>query len=574
MPVYNAKGTTRFSSPEMGDTPHMSVGIQQPLDNSFDTVPVPMSVGGATSALAEGVSPPLFTEVPVTYTANTVSFLYGQVYGVDLSNSLIDTGKGISVDYGLLLKDEVQVFGLWNAFNIPKTISSISVTAGQGVSILSPTSGTVILPRQEILLELAISKEGGASLEAVVVVVIGDELITFSIKGLRISATYFLKMNWAGGSTTTRRFLTSVYQSGTSAETRKALRYVPIRELTIPITYFNKETAIQARATVQTCARIQYGMPVYQDLSISTGDSSTTKVFCDTSYRRFAEGGLAAVVHKGVGGFSTDHFDIMTIATVEEDGITGAVSLANSYVRGDLVYPMTVCTPCFDEIGHEVFNDRSGEYTINSVEVFGLGMELENSDYVPTTLRGIPVYPFAINYGEEVSSSFTAFGAFEDAGRGQKYYVASKPDVTYSATSLFDSREVWWEALGFFNYIKGQWRKFWYTEPIDLYDVADFYAPTRIDLTTSVSPLDFSFLTYLHLVDSSGEEQIVEVYSVDALENGVQLTVDEITIDTPVQLRTAKICRLAADDVEEAWLTDSVVTISFQLKELSQATLT
>lgn len=572
MSVYKVIGY-RLKTPELVDIPNSSINIQIQQDNSFDELPIPVSYGGKSTLVHKGLHPlsPNYTAI---MSESAVGTLWGQVYGTYPTTNTVDYGQGILVDYGLLLKDETLSFGIWNAFNIPKIVSTASVTAGQGISVLSPTPGTVLNPRQEIPLELEISKDGEAVIEAEVVAVVGGEPVSFRIKGIRVKSTYFLNMNWAGGTTTVRRFLTSVYQSGTAAETRKALRHVPIREISTPITYFDKETALQARSTVAICTRQQYGVPVYQDLSISTGDSSPTKVFCDTSYRRFNVGGLAVVIRKGAGGFSTDYFDILTINIVEADGITGTAPLLNSYSRGDLVYPMTVCTPCFQEIGHEVFNTGVGEYTTNSVEVFGSGLELENASYTPHTLRGIPVYPFDINYGEEVSSAFTAFGSFEDSGRGQRYFVASDPDISYSATSLFDSRADWWEALGFFNHIKGQWRKFWYTEPINLFEVADYPSPTEIDLTTSVDALDFEFLRYLHLIDASGSEQVVEVSSIANISGGVRLTVEAVTIGTPIQLRTAKLCRLSADDIEESWLTSSVVTISFQLKELSQAAIT
>jgi hypothetical protein len=377
-------------------------------------------------------------------------------------------------------------------------------------------------------------------------------------------------MNWYGGTNTTRRFLTDIYQAGTSAETRKAKRYIPIRDINTPISYYNKETAMQARATGHICASANYALPLYMDKAFATAASEPLRIYCPTQYRRFEAGGLVAILRKKEGN-ATDFYDISTILSVEPDGLILSSSIQNSYAQGDLVYPLTTCLPAFDAVGHEVFNDRSGEFRISSTELFGSGLGLENPDYSPQLMRGIPVYPFDINYGEATDSSLSAQGSYGDSGRGQAYYTINSPSVSYSGTSVFASRADWWEAVGFFNYIKGMFRKFWYMEPIDIFDVSSYPSVTEIDLQTSVSEFDIGFIKYILMTDSTGAEQIVEVTDVTTISGGLRLTTESRTIGEPVKLRTAKLVRLSSDAVEEAWLTDAVVTVSFEFMELPRA---
>jgi hypothetical protein len=108
-------------------------------------------------------------------------------------------------------------------------------------------------------------------------------------------------------------------------------------------------------------------------------------------------------------------------------------------------------------------------------------------------------------------------------------------------------------------------------EPIDIFDVSSYPSVTEIDLQTSVSEFDIGFIKYILMTDSTGAEQIVEVTDVTTISGGLRLTTESRTIGEPVKLRTAKLVRLSSDAVEEAWLTDAVVTVSFEFMELPRA---
>ena len=554
----------------MADIPNASTNVRVQNDNAFDLTPVPVSVGDQAERLSTVVFPLNFL-----YNTELVGFptlsLYGQMYGTFPDENTLDYGQGIEVQLGLVVGDVPLSFGLWNSHNTPRVISSVSVTAGQGVIVSAPAIGDPLNPRQEISVDVLVFKEGAARIDCTVACLIGSEIVSFRITGTRMRSAYLLDMDWGGDTVTTRRFLSSVYQAGTAAETRKALRHVPIREMSSSIVYHSKDTALQARSTVNMCCAAEYTIPLYMDRVSVSAPNTTTKVFCITEYRRFYEGSLAIVCRKSALDGTAEYFDILEIVSVEGDGIVVRHPIINSYIAGDVVYPLMVCHPAFSAIAGEVYNDRVGRYTITSEELFGSGFPLENEGYVPSLLRGIPVYPFSINYGEDISSDFQAFGSFEDSGRGQSYYVSGAPTNNYDATSVFGTRAEWWEALGFFNYIKGQYRKFWTLEPIDMLSAEGYTAPNTFDLTTALLPVDFEYIKYLHMVDVADNEQIVEVLSVEAVSGGLRVTTEALTIGNPVQIRRAKLSRLSSDAVEESWLTDSVVTISFSVLELTRA---
>lgn len=511
--------------------------------------------------------PPPVTEIDGTETKVIGQDIQNQFHIV-LDNLFKDRG---TKDVGIILQDINIEGGVWNATYEQRTITSVSVTAGQGITILSPADGVPIAPQQELDLELSISRDGPAILQATVSFQLGSDVYSFYLSGVRVKTTYFLDMDWSGGTTTIRRFLTSVYKAGTGAETRKAQRHVPIREISTPIVYHSKETAIQARTTADVCTKYDYATPLYMDRSEVTAASTVAKVFCQIDHRRFSVDKLAVVIHKREDTGTREYFDIIRITAVEADGIVAATPLEFSYGIGDIVYPLTVCTPCFDGIEHEVLTDGVGMLEVTSVEKYGIGQALENETYTPNLVRGIPVYPYEINYGDSVGGGYTASGNSADSGRGQAYHAIAAPVVTYSASSVFFNKAEWWDAVGFFNYVKGRYRKFWYTEKLDMYRIKSAASVDFIEIETDVLALDMDYIVYLLLTDAVGNEQIVEVSDRTEITDGVRLDTETRTIGEPVDIRLAKLVRQGTDELEETWITDSVVQMSFDLMELPKA---
>jgi hypothetical protein len=568
MAVYGGQNTSGLFGQALNTRTYLSTNMQTGDDYTYN--PSEYLITSTDNGPAV-LSPPtgvvnVYTVLPVS-NPNTV--FYKEPHFIS---------EGLIIDGGTLFLGTVIAglsffLGVFNNKNYSRTVQAVGIaSASAGISVGNLSASDVFGPYEEISVELNIDSVGDAIINTVFFVKFIGDPVTYQIavQGIRVKATYLLDMNWYGGTFTTRRFLTDVYQAGTSAETRKAKRYIPIRDINTPISYYNKETAIQARSTANICALTEYALPLYMDKAIATAASEPLRIYCPTEYRRFEAGGLVGILRKKEGN-ATDFYDISTISSVESDGLILVSALQNSYVQGDIVYPITICLPAFDAVAIDVFNDRSGEVKISSTELFGSGLELENTNYTPTLVRGIPVYPFDINYGESTGTGTTAQGEYADSGRGQSYYTIDAPETSYSGTSVFYTRAMWWDAVGFFNYIKGMFRKFWYTEPIDIFDVASYPSVTEIDIETSVSQYDIDFIRYIKMKDSAGSEQIVEVTNVAAISGGLRLTTESRTIGEPVNLRLAKLVRLSSDAVEEAWLTDAVVTISFEFMELPRA---
>jgi len=142
----------------------------------------------------------------------------------------------------------------------------------------------------------------------------------------------------------------------------------------------------------------------------------------------------------------------------------------------------------------------------------------------------------------------------------------------WNVTSFFTTRDEYWAALGFFNYLKGRGKPFFMAHPIDWLPLDNAINNHTFALTEDTFGPDIEgSLKYLY-VSNGTDSEIVTVS--DIYTSGAQGAVIETTtpsISTVTAIAQAVPVRLDSDEIVESWLTDGCVEIKFKVKELPEA---
>ena len=216
----------------------------------------------------------------------------------------INDGRRIDgdvIELGLVAGDITLNYGVWNNYDDPKLVTSMTVTEGSGVEILTDLTGQSFNPREEKSIQVKVILNGPPILDATISMVIsGDPFVyTTRLSGIRVALPYLLEAEWETGMSMTRRYSTTVFKAGTEAETRAALRITPTRQVNAKLFFQGDKGMAQAYSALAQVSNSQFLMPYVPDLTKTSGDVQYREIPCDTSQRRFCVGCYALIVRYG-----------------------------------------------------------------------------------------------------------------------------------------------------------------------------------------------------------------------------------------------------------------------------------
>ena len=472
---------------------------------------------------------------------------------------------------GVITDTVALLVGVQQMSSTKAVVASVSVTTAQGVGLSGITAGDVFNAYEEKILAVTLDKEGAASISAeVAITFIGDpDTYYFTVVGFRFQLPFMLEANWKDGLTIKRSFMTDVFNSYGNGETRKILRNTPVRSMQADLVFLSDTAATQAWQVMRARAKGPNVVPFYPDAGGMTRSNDAYKLYCDTSYRRYSAGGIIMAIKYNQDG-SVTHYDVLRILEVEADGVVTETEVVHDYTVNDTACPAMACYPSFGSDSQSNITRSRGYISIEAEEMYdSTAMALENTEYTPTVVDGLPIFDFRINEMDDMSMTTSFQGDIKSSGRGSTWhqqggYTYSTQEIVCSAVS----RAEYWELIGFFNYIRGRGRAFW------IRNYSNIITPSSegigfLEVETLGAP-DWDSLRNLWIEDASGISDVVAVTGVEDLVGGVRISYTGTAI-TPIRYYQAFKSRLDSDEIEEKWFTKALVEIRFTARELQGA---
>lgn len=471
-----------------------------------------------------------------------------------------------------VITDTVALYaGVQSMSKYSQEVDTITVTPNQGVGLADISPGDTFNPYEEKLLEVTLDKEGVASINATITItLVGDpNTYFFTIVGFRFQLPFMLQATWEDGLTITRRFLTSIFNSYGTGETRKILRKNPVRSMQADLTFLSDTSSVQAWQFVRSRAKGPNVIPFYPDEDSMPQANDSHKLYCDTSYRRYSAGGVVIAI-KYDENHSVEYYDALRILAVDPDGVRTETEVVHGYAKGDSISPAIVCYPSFGSDSKSNIVRSRGTISLDAEEMYDqTALALENSTYTPAVVNGLPVFNFRINEADSMEISISYQGDRSESGRGSQWYQqGDEVYQNFEVLCVAFNREEYWELVGFLNYIKGRGRPFWiknysefinpFAEGVGYIEVADLDLP------------DWEDIKYIWAEAADGSYDIVDVTGVSEVTGGFRITFDTPSI-TPATYYQALKSRLDSDEIQETWFTNHVVEITFPVRELQGA---
>ena len=561
------KGTVQGgnSTQTLASRTWLSTNLQTTDDRTYDpTTPLQEEPVSATHLFS--ITDPLFHSYNGSVIGSSQSAFYqGLHYTID--TVLYD---GQEYQTGTIISDLLFFVDIQNMYGIPKQVTSVSITSGQNVTFTGISAATVFNPYEEIRIDVTVEQEGSLYIEATLEITLEDDPNTYFVTfiGFRFYfvKSFVLSANWGEGLSISRRHLTSVFKSVGTGETRKILRKTPMLNMDAVLSFLSDDAATQAWQFLRARASGQTIIPLFPDEQSMTQTNDAFKLYCDTSYRRYVDGGLVMAI-KYDKNRAVIYYDIFQIVIVEPNGLITKSEVTNVYEEGDYICPAILCYPAFGEDVKTNMTQARGTISLTAEEVYGrFAVGKENPTYTPDEKHGIPVFNFRINEidGTEIFVSYQ--GESKSSGRGFKFFSqGTLPYMTQTIKVFAETRALFWEITGFFNKLKGRGKPFW------IRNNSDFIQPilegTGYIELGQLEISDWTNVSYLWVEDTSGMYDIVEVTGVIAGSQGVRINFNAPSV-TPVKYYQALAVRLDSDEVVENWLTASIVEISFKVREL------
>jgi len=500
---------------------------------------------------------------------------------------------GTSVDVGVIREESIVEQTLWNGFKDKVTVSSIGYSyPTSDVLVTSPVATEEFNPYEERPLEITIDINGDTFFNVEITITFSNGAThIFSVAGTRLPKkefTFLSQANWLGGIKMESQYLTSIYKASETSENRQALRSKPVRKISYEFASVGKNYSTVMWGFLQGLAVRRTYLPLFQDGSVVTQDSTGSEIYCDTVNKRFYVGNTLLIALRR---YDRSHLE----GTNENEAMyyTGVISSVTDTTinlvspplaeipKNSIVYPGVLSEIATKNNNLEVFKPTGAIVDVTINEVFGsTTLEADNSSYSPTLFYGDAFFTFGWNWKVHPKVGVMRDAIVLKKGR----YPTTIPrtgfsTVTINASVSVHSRAEWWELTGFLNYIKGRYKAFWVKHPLDVYDLGVYTLFSGANLT-EVEVLTQGGINNMHSIqavwieDSNGVEYIIKVDAIraGATSSSVILELDPTVVTDVEKIKRAFLVRSTTDKITEQWFTDQgVVEVVMSMVELPGA---
>ena len=545
-------------------------------------------------ALEEGGST-LYHPVIVFYTpkigeslVGVTTFLYEKI--IRLEGGIRQDGLPIHV---VIQQEEVEITQtLWNGFNDLVTITDIAYSfPTSGVIVTAPIETEVFNVYEERPLNILIDPDGDPFSGVEITITFSNgatSVFTIISVVFEEGFTYLSQANWLGGMRMESQYLTSIYKASETSETRQALRPKPIRKISYEFASVGENFSTVLWGFMQGLTKRRTYLPLFQDGSVVTQDSTGTKIFCNTVNKRFYVGNTLLIAirrydrsHRQGTSENEALYYTAIIGSVFDTFINIISSPLAEIPKNSMIYPGIFSEIATKDNTFDVFKPTGAIADVMINEVFGpTTLEADNSDYSPTLFYDDALFTFEWNWKVQPKVGLKRDAIILKKGR----YNTTIPRTGFSTATIgasvsVHSRAEWWELTGFLNYVKGRYRAFWVKHPLDayrlgtytLFDVADL---TEVEVLTQGGINNMFSIQAVWIKDSNGVEYIVKVNAIRAgtTSSSVVLELDPTVVTDVAEIKRAFLVRNTSDKIIEQWFTDQgVVEVNMQMVELPGA---
>lgn len=500
---------------------------------------------------------------------------------------------GLPIDVGVIHKEVAIAQTLWNGFKDPVTVTTIDYSyPTSDVIVTAPIETEDFNVYEERPLNILIDIDGDPFFDVEITITFSNgATYVFSVTGTRLPQkkfTYLSQANWLGGMKMESQYLTSIYKASETSETRQALRPKPIRKISYEFASVGKNFSTVLWGFMQGLTKRRTYLPLFQDGSAVTQDSTGIKIFCDTVNKRFYVGNTLLIV---IRRYDRSHNDgtneneamyVTSVITFVSDTFIKVISPPLAEIpKNSMIYPGILSEIATKNNTFEVFKPTGAIADVTINEVYGpTTLEVDNSDYSPTLFYGDAFFTFEWNWKVHPKVGLKRDAIILKKGR----YNTTIPRTGFSTVSIeaavsVHSRAEWWELTGFLNYVKGRYRAFWVKHPLDAYRLGSYTQFDGADLEevevlTQGGINNMFSIQAVWIKDSNGVEYIVKVNTVrvGATPSSVILELDPTVITDVVEIKRAFLVRNTSDKIIEQWFTDQgVVEVNMKMVELPGA---
>lgn len=260
-----------------------------------------------------------------------------KTYFDDFYNRIYVTPKRF--DLGNLSTEQVREIEIWNAWLVPRTLSSADIVNGEGLDVTLPGALPLVWrPLQQRVIELNISIAGSATIDAQLILTFtGLDGITIPITGSRVFL-WPLPADWARGVRESLEWMTAVQQSLDGSRDVEPQRECPRREFSIDYVADAKERRIIENAMFNWTGRI-WTLPVFPEIELLAATLPATSTAIPmpggTAGLDFAAGGQVALWR------DINDYELVEVeaAGVEANQLLLARPTLRTWLAGTRVYP-------------------------------------------------------------------------------------------------------------------------------------------------------------------------------------------------------------------------------------------
>ena len=500
---------------------------------------------------------------------------------------------GLPINVGAIPGSDTIEQTLWNGFKEVVTVTAIAYSfPTSGAIVTDPIETEVFNVYEERPLIIFIDPDGDpfSGVEVTITFSNGATSI-FTIVDFQIPQTeftYFSQANWLGGMRMESQYLTSIYKASETSETRQALRPKPIRKISYEFASVGGDFSTVLWGFMQGLTKRRTYLPLFQDGSVVTQDSTGTKIYCDTVNKRFYVGNTLLIAIRRYNrshrqGTSDDEAIYFTgiIGSVFDTFINIIAPPLAEIPKNSMVYPGIFSEIATKNNTFEIFRPTGAIADVTINEVFGpTTLEADNSDYSPTFFYGDAFFTFEWNWKVHPKVGLKRDAIILKKGR----YATTIPRTGFSTASIeaavaVHSRAEWWELTGFLNYVKGRYRAFWVKHPLDAYKLGSYTQFDGADLEevevlTQGGINNMFSIQAVWIKDSNGVEYIVKVNAIRAggTPSSVILELDPTVVTDVEKIKRVFLVRNTSDKIIEHWFTDQgVVEVNMKMVELPGA---
>lgn len=390
-------------------------------------------------------------------------------------------------------------------------------------------------------------------------------------------AVDFFLHNWAAPVQMVTTWTTQVDESKDRlAETRRSLVDRPTRVITVRWSGLTQELSTRLRFELMRIGNESRRIPIYQDVSVTTGSSTGTTINVPTTDKRFAAGQVVLIATA-----DASTWELATISSLTASALTVG-TLGTTYPTGSYVFP-TILAKILTDAQLRVLTDQVAELELDFIEEYpqvpASGTYANLGSYGYTQIEFFAYLLEApLNWRDGVTYRMLRSHQSQTYARTQTTVVRGpRPVIALDLVYLFSTRAEFFAFLQFFDAHRGRGAPFWVESPMSLF-TAGAVSTTYIDLNKFGFAADYSNFIQsasggsprLLIVKSDGTKILAQVTAVTDTGSYYRLacTLPSMTLGDIARISLAYFVRFETDSLTERWQATAGVEVTVSVVEL------